>query len=249
MISLHSPAAKALLARVAGPSLAQFGLNEFVPDPRMSLVRTGSGTVSVNDDWGDGTVPATAFSEVGAFPFTSVRSRDAAIYQPALLSGDYTVELGDKGGSSGDVIAELYDSTPGTAFTGTTPRLINVSVRQSISETSKLVAGFVIGGTTARTVLIRAIGPGLAVFGVPETMPDPGLKLLSTNSTLIGANDNWGGTAQLTAASAAVGAFAVTNPSSNDAMLLITLPAGEYTTEVTGKGAGGAALVEVYEVP
>jgi cyclophilin family peptidyl-prolyl cis-trans isomerase len=240
---------KALLARVAGPSLAQFGLNEFVPDPRMSLVRTGSGTVSVNDDWGDGTVPATAFSEVGAFPFTSVRSRDAAIYQPALLAGDYTVELGDKGGSSGDVIAELYDSTPGTAFTGTTPRLINVSVRQSISETSKLVAGFVIGGTTARTVLIRAIGPGLAVFGVPETMPDPGLKLLSTNSTLIGANDNWGGTAQLTAASAAVGAFAVTNPSSNDAMLLITLPAGEYTTEVTGKGAGGAALVEVYEVP
>jgi hypothetical protein len=107
----------------------------------------------------------------------------------------------------------------------------------------------VIGGTTARTVLIRAIGPGLAVFGVPETMPDPVLKLYGTNSTVVGGNDNWGGTAQLTTAGVAVGAFAVANPSSNDAMLLITLAPGKYTAEVTGKGAGGTTLVEVYEVP
>jgi len=159
------------------------------------------------------------------------------------------VELGDRAGAPGFAIAELYDSTPKTFFTSATPRLVNVSVRRNIPEGSSLVAGFYIDGTTARTVLIRAIGPGLAVFGVPETMPDPGLKLLGANSTVIAANDNWGGGAQLTATGAAVGAFAVANPASNDAMLLITLPPGKYTAEVTGKGAGGAALVEVYEVP
>ena len=98
-------------------------------------------------------------------------------------------------------------------------------------------------------MLIRAIGPGLAVFGVPETMPDPELKLYGAGSTVIAANDNWGGAAQLTTAGAGVGAFAIADPSSNDAMLLITLAPGKYTAEVSGKRAGGAALVEVYEVP
>jgi hypothetical protein len=205
--------------------------------------------VAGNDNWGGEPTLAAAFSAVGAFAYASGNSRDAAIFQPALPAGGYTVELNDKGGAPGFAIAELYDSTPKSAVTATTPRLVNVSVRRNIPEGSSLVAGFYVDGTTARTVLIRAIGPGLAVFGVPETMPDPALKLLGANSAVIGANDNWGGTTQLTAAGAAVGAFAVANPSSNDAMLLITLPPGKYTAEVTGKGAGGAALVEVYEVP
>lgn len=240
---------KALLARVAGPSLAPLGVAEFMPDPQMSLVRAGGPVVAGNDNWGGEPTLAAAFSAVGAFAYASGNSRDAAIFQPALPAGGYTVELNDKGGAPGFAIAELYDSTPKSAVTATTPRLVNVSVRRNIPEGSSLVAGFYVDGTTARTVLIRAIGPGLAVFGVPETMPDPALKLLGANSAVIGANDNWGGTTQLTAAGAAVGAFAVANPSSNDAMLLITLPPGKYTAEVTGKGAGGAALVEVYEVP
>jgi cyclophilin family peptidyl-prolyl cis-trans isomerase len=240
---------KALLARVAGPSLAQLGVTQFMPDPQMALVRAGGPVVASNDNWGGEPALATAFSAVGAFPYASAASRDAAIYQPALAAGGYTVELGDRAGGPGFAIAELYDSTPKASFTAGTPRLVNVSVRRNIPEGSPLVAGFYIDGTTSRTVLIRAIGPGLAVFGVPETMPDPELKLLGANSAVIAANDNWGGTAQLTATGAAVGAFAVSNPASNDAMLLITLPPGKYTTEVIGRGAGGAALVEVYEVP
>ena len=240
---------KAILARVAGPSLAQLGVTEFMPDPRMSLVRAGGAVLASTDNWAGDPALAAAFSSVGAFPYASAGSRDAAIFQPAMAAGDYTVEMGDRDGSPGFAIAELYDSTPKSAVTAATPRLVNVSVRRNIPEGSSLVAGFYIDGTTARTVLIRAIGPGLAVFGVPETMPDPGLKLLGVNSTVIGANENWGGAPQLSAAGAAVGAFAVANPASNDAMLLITLPPGKYTAEVTGKGAGGAALVEVYDVP
>ena len=240
---------KALLARAAGPALAQLGVPNFLPDPQMTLARPGGVAVATNDNWGGSATLATAFAQVGAFAYAAPDSKDAAIFQPALAAGDYTIEVGDRAGSPGFMIAELYDSTPKSAVTAATPRLVNVSVRRVIPEGSSLVAGFYIDGTTARTVLIRAIGPGLAVFGVPETMPDPELKLYGAGSTVIAANDNWGGAAQLTTAGAGVGAFAIADPSSNDAMLLITLAPGKYTAEVSGKRAGGAALVEVYEVP
>ena len=153
-----------------------------------------------NDNWGGSATLATAFAQVGAIAYAAPDSKDAAILQTALAAGDYTIEVGDRAGSPGFMIAELYDSTPKSAVTAATPRLVNVSVRRVIPEGASLVAGFYIDGTTARTVLIRAIGPGLAVFGVPETMPDPELKLYGAGSTVIAANDNWGGAAQLTTA-------------------------------------------------
>jgi hypothetical protein len=45
-----------------------------------------------------------------------------------------------------------------------------------------------------------------------------------------------------------VGAFAL-GAGSKDAVLLVTLPAGAYTAQVSGVAGGGIALVEVYEVP
>jgi hypothetical protein len=64
----------------------------------------------------------------------------------------------------------------------------------------------------------------------------------------VGENNDWGGTAELSAAFSQVGAF--TLPSgSKDAALLVTLPAGNYSVQVNGVGGTGTALVEVYEVP
>ena len=120
---------------------------------------------------------------------------------------------------------------------------------KQISAGATLTAGFVVGGTTAKTVLVRAIGPGLAQFAVGGTMPDPKLALFNGASVKIGENDNWGGAAQLTAVGNSVGAFAITTLDSKDAMLLVTLAPGSYSAQVSAADAGGAALVEVYEVP
>ena len=127
---------------------------------------------------------------------------------------------------------------------------MNVSVRKQIDAGGSLTAGFVVGGNTARTVLVRAIGPGLAAFGVNGTMADPQLALFS-GATKIAENDNWAGDPQLTNAGNAVGAFALANAAGKDAMLLITLAPGSYTVQVGGVAgtAGGSALVEIYEVP
>ena len=94
---------------------------------------------------------------------------------------------------------------------------------------------------------VRAVGPGLAAFGVPGTMVDPKLVLYS-GSSKTGENDNWGGDAQISAAATQVGAFGL-GSTSKDAVLLVTLPPGAYTAQVSGVGGGGFALVEVYEVP
>jgi hypothetical protein len=192
----------------------------------------------------------TAFVQVGAFAFAAGTSRDAAVYTPALASGNYTVQVSGVGGSTGTVIAELYDATPAGGFTATTPRLINVSVLKPIAVGETLTAGFVIGGTAAKRVLIRAVGPtlGVAPFGIPGVMADPRLDLYS-GQVAITTNDNWGGSSALATAFVDVGAFAL-GAGSRDAAILAVLVPGSYTARVSGVGAAsGLTLVEVYEVP
>jgi hypothetical protein len=238
--------AKALLIRAVGPSLAQLGVTGALPDPRLA-VYSGQTVVASNDDWGGSATLSTAFSSVGAFPYASTTSKDAAIYNAALASGNYTVQVT---GGAGIVIAELYDSTPAAVFTATTPRLANVSVLKQINAGESLTAGFVVGGSGEKQVLIRAIGPGLAQLGVQGTMADPQLTLNKSGVTAaVATNNDWGGTAALSAAFASVGAFALP-AASKDAAILVSLAPGNYTAQVTGvAGSTGLALVEVYEVP
>src|SRR5688572_19729763 len=69
-----------------------------------------------------------------------------------------------------------------------------------------------VDGVTARTLLVRAIGPGLTTnFGLQGTMPDPRLTLFS-GAEVVAENDNWGGDAQLSAIGQSVGAFAISSP-------------------------------------
>jgi hypothetical protein len=240
---------KALLIRGAGPSLTPLGVSGVLPDPRLSLL-SGSAVIAQNNDWAGTLELSNAFAAVGAFAYSSGGSRDAAVFLSALDAGPYTVQISDAGGVAGTVIGELYDST--AAFTATTPRLVNVSVLKQIPTGTTLTAGFVVGGAAAKTVLIRAIGPGIAVapFNVPGAMADPKLTLFDLKTGVqIAENDNWGGSAQLTTVGRNVGAFAIDDTASRDALLLLTLAPGNYSAAVSPVGPGGAAIVEVYEVP
>ena len=145
---------------------------------------------------------------------------------------------------------ELYDATPAGTYTPSKPRLTNISARVHVGIGSNiLIAGFVIGGATARTVLVRASGPALAPFNVAYTLPDPMLTLFS-GSTVVASNYRWGGNPQISSVAASVGAFAWSDPTSADSALLLTLPPGAYTAQIQGAaGDTGVALVEVYDVP
>lgn len=238
---------KGLLVRGIGPALTGFGVPGALADPHLELF-AGATRLTQNDDWGGGPALAATFGNVGAFPLAA-NSRDAAFADPALAPGAYTAQVAGNGGATGVALAELYDTTAPAAFANTTPRLTNVSARTRVGTGGDiLIAGVNIAGALPRTVLIRAIGPGLAQFGVTGTLADPVLALFN-GATRINENDDWGGNGELVALAASVGAFALP-AASKDAVLAVTLPPGSYSVQVAGAGGGtGVALVEVYEVP
>jgi len=248
---------ESLLIRGSGPALAAFGVAGTLPDPELQLFLSnpnGTSTLlQTNNGWaGSASIAGTA-AAVGAFPWNNTSSHDAALV--GTLDGPYTAQISGQGGDSGVALAEVYDATPAGNYTPSTPRLINISARVQVGTGGNvLIAGFVIGGSTSRTVLIRASGPALSPFGVTGTLPDPELALNLSNangtSTLLATNSGWGGRTEVVNASASVGAFPWTNLSSNDSAILVTLPPGGYTAQVSGaSGDTGVALVEVYEVP
>src|SRR5204862_4628423 len=136
-----------------------------------------------NDNWGGPAELNQAFASVGAFPYSTSNSRDAA----AIVSrppGNNSVRVSGTGDAVGLVLAEIYDATPAYTFSAATPRLINVSVLHQIA--GGLTAGFVIAGSGDKTVLIRAAGPTLAAapFDLPDAVADPRLTLYSGNATI-----------------------------------------------------------------
>jgi hypothetical protein len=243
-----------LVIRAVGPTLAQppFNVGGVLPDPVMTFYAAGNPTpLETNDNWGGTATLADAFRLVAAFELPAA-SLDSAIARtaPGAAPGGYTVEVTGKGDASGSVIAEIYDAS-GTTRAATAPRLINLSTRAEIETSSDLAVGFVLGGQSARTVLVRGVGPSLTQFGITDPMADPRLELFNNNtSQRIADNDDWAGSLEIATAGASVGAFPLISGASKDAVLLVTLPPGPYSARINGaNGAGGAAIVEVYEVP
>ena len=103
-------------------------------------------------------------------------------------------------------------------------------------------------------MLIRAVGPtlGAAPFNVAGVLADPFLRIVRSDSLVIRENDSWemgNDAALITEASAKVGAFPLAQ-GGKDAAILINLPPGSYSAQVTGAGTTtGVGLIEVYEVP
>lgn len=145
--------------------------------------------------------------------------------------------------------ASAQDGSGGTGTvvvnSGSTTKLVNIATRTTLAPGATAFPGFVLRGTQTQTVMIRAVGPGLAPLGVTNVVADPVLELYS-GSEKIAENDNWSG-AQAVELAAQVGAFALPAGSA-DAVILATLPPGAYTLQVRGKTGGGEVIVEVYEV-
>jgi hypothetical protein len=125
----------------------------------------------------------------------------------------------------------------------------NVSTRGYVSPTETFIGGFVIQGTAPRMVLIRGDGPVLSTFSVPSPLPDPVVTVFDNTGAVVATNTGWGTNASPAALSTAaleVGAFALPS-SSADSALLLTLPPGAYTVQITSAGGkSGIALFEAY---
>jgi hypothetical protein len=132
-------------------------------------------------------------------------------------------------------------------------RVVNLSTLVRLAGPGdSATAGFIIT-ERPRSVLVRAVGPGLAAFGVSAPLANPFLSVQRNGQTLV-FNDNWSeqpARSEVEAATTTVGAFPLAAGSA-DAARVITLSPGAYTVRVEGATtttAGGTVLIEVYDLP
>jgi hypothetical protein len=127
----------------------------------------------------------------------------------------------------------------------------NISTRAFVQTGDNvLIGGFIVQGT-GETVIIRAIGPELTQYGVPNVLADPRLELHDATGALIASNDNWQDTIIGGIICCPQGSWIATSghaPSRlSESAIIASLQPGNYTAIVRGvNNTVGVALVEVY---
>jgi hypothetical protein len=164
--------------------------------------------------------------------------------------GAFSTSNWAKGWSAISSLGYLTDADAATpdqpVVSGSTTKLFALSNRLTLAANGTFFGGFVLDGTQTKTVLIRAVGPGLAGVGIPTGfLADPVLSLRQGGNE-IASNDDWSGQ-QIVDLTRTAGSFPLT-AGSRDAVLVRTLTPGAYTTIVTGKGGAGEVIFEVYEI-
>ncbi len=193
---------------------------------RLTLSVDAAGTAPLSYQWrkaGNPIVGATNPS----FTLPSVQVADAAAYAVAVTNAAGTV---------------VSDAATISVIPAVASAISNVSVRTSLAASQTLIVGFTMAGG-AKPILVRAVGPGLAAFGVPATMDDPRLALFD-GATSVASNEDWGGGSSLAGSFASVGAFPL--PAASRDAALVNSVSGGRTAQINGPGAG-AVLVEAYD--
>jgi kumamolisin len=260
---------KNVLVRGIGPALVPLGVAGALAQPELDIFDAKGVLIASDAGWADGLVPgsstvganfrlATAgdMSAAGAFALPSESPDSAVVLR--LPPGAYTAQISGQDGGTGVALAEVY------ALDAAAPEvLLNISTRCYVGTGSSVaISGFVIAGNGPAELLIRGVGPGLAAFGLTQTLSQPMISLIDSSNTLIASDAGWAnppvaGTSSVAASwrqatvadMNAVGAFAL-SAGSSDAALVATLPPGSYTVIVSGVGnSTGTGLVEVYQLP
>jgi len=149
----------------------------------------------------------------------------------------------------GVALAEVYDLNPESSS-----MLINVSTRALVQlGDNVMIGGFIIHGTQPKRVILRAIGPELSQYGVPNVLPDPTLELHDGTGALIASNDDWQHTiiggiiTSDQARDIRSSGHAPSDP--RESAIIAELPPGNYTGIVRDKNIIiGVGLVEVYDL-
>jgi glucose/arabinose dehydrogenase len=129
----------------------------------------------------------------------------------------------------------------------TPSQAMNISTRARVETGDNvLIGGFIVTGSAAKKVIVRAIGPSLSQHGVSDVLADPTLELHHGNGALLQSNDNWQDDPSQASQISASGLA----PSSNlESAIIATLQPGNYTAIVRGKNSRqGIALAEVYDL-
>jgi hypothetical protein len=170
----------------------------------------------------------------------------------SLSDGSYTVVAINPSGQS-------KPSQPATVSVAANPspgHLAGTFARAGVGTGDAILTrGFSIAGTTSRTVLVQALGPALAAapYNVTNPVQHPTLSIHQNQNgkdVLLYSDTGWGSSPVLRAAATAAHAAPPMEPGSADSGLLLTLPPGAYSAEVSGADGGtGVAVCAITPLP
>jgi phospholipase/lecithinase/hemolysin len=228
-------AAKRILIRGIGPSLAGSGVPNTLANPTLTLLDSAGKPLRTNDNWRD-----SQSAEIIATGIPPQNDLEAAIVT-TLTAGPYTAVLAGQSSTIGNGLVEVYDLEPGTNST-----LANLSTRGFVGTGDNvMIGGLIVGAGDLPIVVVRALGPTLAGPTLANPLLDPTLELHDADGALIGSNDDWkNGQVQ------PVQATQLAPTDDRESAIVAFLAPGNYTAIVRGKaGATGVALVEAYRIP
>ena len=237
---ISGAANKKVLIRAIGPNLTNFGITGTLPDPKLELYE-GPTLIGSNDNWQTQAIAAdvAAITATGLAPANVAESALLVTLKPGVA---YTAVVTGVNVPSGVGIVEVFEADHPEY------QLINISTRGRVQTgEGVMIGGFIIQGDTPKTVLIRAVGPNLANFGVSGVLADPVMEIYrSSDGVKIASNDDWQ-TQTIPADVSAITATGLPPADPRESAILLTLPPGAYTAVVSGKNGGtGVGIVEVF---
>lgn len=228
---------KRLLVRGIGPSSGVAGA---LANPVLEL-HDGNGALTSNDDWGSNSNKQEII-DTGIAPASPLESAILMTVPSSDTGVAYTAVLQGVNGGTGIGVVEAYDLDSGAAST-----ILNVSTRGRVETgDGALFGGFIIGGSEAKRILVRGIGPSLTDSGVTGALANPTIELHDGNGAIIDANDDWQMSPQ--ASDIQKSGIAPSNP--KESAMLNLLPPSFYTAIIRGvNNTTGIGSVEVYQLP
>jgi photosystem II stability/assembly factor-like uncharacterized protein len=243
---ITGPGDKTVLFRAIGPSLSSI-LPGAISDTTLELRNAAGTLLGSNDNWKvtqiGGNITGNQFFAIKSSGVAPTHDNEAAIVA-TLAPGSYTAVLRGANNSTGIGVVEGYDLTQAIGKFG------NISTRGFVQTgDGAMIGGFILGNQTTR-VVVRAIGPFLGQFGVPDPLADPTLEVRNSNGGLLVSNNNWktrdsDGSSQ----EAQIQATGLAPSNDFESAVELTLPPGSYTGIVRGVNSGtGNGLVEAYNL-
>jgi len=226
---------KRIIIRGLGPSLAAAGIADPLQDPTLELNGGDGALITANDNWA-GNPNAAEIMASGLAP----QNPNESVLLLSLAPGSYTAVLRGNSSSTGIGLVEVYDLDADGAA-----KVANISTRGFVQTGENvMIGGFIITGNDSSQLVIRAIGPSLAAFGVPNPLADPSLEIHDGNGATIHTNDNWRDSQE-----SVLQATGLAPSVDAESALLISVAPGNYTAIVKGADDGsGNGLVEVYKL-
>jgi hypothetical protein len=132
---------------------------------------------------------------------------------------------------------------PSTAGAASRPLNLSTRLRTETGE-NVAIAGFILRGTAAKPIVVRALGPSLSEAGIADALANPTLALREANGTLVRFNGNW-----MHSQATEITATGLAPESDVESAVVASLTPGAYTATVKGyKGTSGVALAEIYDL-